>query len=109
LDSDEKKAESATLLHELTHWSGAAKRLNRNFSERHKLAVVAEEELIAELGSAFLCADLGVSNVPRPDHAAYVASWIKALRDDKRAIFKAARMANEAANYLHELVAAGEW
>lgn len=109
LDGDRREAESATLLHELTHWSGAANRLNRNFSERHKLAIVAEEELIAELGSAFLCADLGVSNMPRPDHAAYVASWLKALRDDKRAIFQAAKMANEAANWLHELTASSAW
>jgi antirestriction protein ArdC len=100
-----RQAESATLLHELVHWSGAENRLGRNFADRHRLAVVAEEELIAELGSAFLCADLGVSNVPRPDHAAYVASWIKALRDDQRAIFKTSKMANEAANWLHELTA----
>lgn len=97
-----KQAESATLLHELVHWSGAEKRLNRNFADRHKLTVVAEEELIAELGSAFLCADLGVSNVPRSDHTAYVASWLKALRDEPRAIFKAARLASEAVNWLHQ-------
>ena len=96
------QAESATLLHELVHWSGAETRLARNFADRHKLSVVAEEELIAELGSAFLCADLGVSNFPRPDHAAYLASWLKALRNEPREIFKAARMANEAANWLHE-------
>ena len=101
-----KQAESGTLLHELVHWSGAENRLGRNFTDRHKVAVVAEEELIAELGSAFLCADLGVSNVPRPDHAAYVASWLKALRNEPRAIFKAARQANRAAYYLHEMVSA---
>jgi len=97
-----RQAESATLLHELVHWSGAEKRLNRNFADRHKLSVVAEEELIAELGSAFLCADLGVSNVPRSDHAAYVASWLKALRDEPRAIFRATQKATEAANWLHK-------
>ncbi len=107
-DDAARQAESATLLHELVHWSGAEKRLGRNFYDRHRLAVVAEEELIAELGSAFLCADLGVSNVPRPDHAAYVASWLKALGDDQRAIFKASKMANEAANWLHEMVAEAE-
>lgn len=103
-----RQAELATLLHELVHWSGAEKRLGRNFTNRHRLAVIAEEELVAELGLAFLCADLGISNVPRPDHAAYVASWLKVMRNEPRAIFKAARLANEATNWLHEVASARE-
>jgi antirestriction protein ArdC len=69
---------------------------------------VAAEEMVAELGAAFLCADLGVTNEPRPDHAAYVANWLQLLKNDTRAIFAAARLANQAAMYLHELASAGE-
>jgi antirestriction protein ArdC len=94
----------ATVLHELVHWTGAAHRLDRSLSFSTK-ADVAAEELIAEIGAAFLCADLRVTNAPRPDHAAYVANWLQLLRNDTRAIFTAARGANAAASYLHELVA----
>ena len=58
------------------------------------------EELVAELGSAFLCADLDLTPEPRPDHAAYIASWLKALKNDKRAIFTAASYAQRAADFL---------
>ncbi len=61
------------------------------------------EELIAEIGAAFLCADLAVANQPRPDHAAYVASWLQLLRGDTRAVFTASRLAHQAAIYLHGL------
>lgn len=94
----------ATVLHELVHWTGAAHRLDRSLSFTTK-AEIAAEELVAEIGAAFLCADLHVSNTPRPDHAAYVANWLELLRGDARAIFAAARGANAAAAYLHELVA----
>lgn len=60
----------------------------------------AMEELVAELGAAFLCADVGVTNSPRPDHAAYVASWLRLMLNDTRAIFTAARKASEAADYV---------
>lgn len=96
----------ATLLHELIHWTGARHRLNREFGEGLCGERLAAEELVAELGAAFLCADLGVSNEPRPDHAAYAASWVKLLRGDKRAIFTASRLADRATAYLHELVGA---
>jgi antirestriction protein ArdC len=59
------------------------------------------EEIIAELGAAFLCADLALAPEPRPDHAAYVASWLKVLRSDKRAIFTAAAKARAAADWMH--------
>ncbi len=97
----------ATLLHELVHWSGATHRLAR-FESGIKKEDVAAEELVAELGAAFLCADLGVTNEPRPDHAAYVAHWLQLLKNDTRAIFAASRMANQAAMYLHELASPGE-
>ena len=61
------------------------------------------EELVAELGAAFLCADLELELEPREDHAAYIASWVKALKDDKRAVFSAAAHAQRAADYLHGL------
>lgn len=93
----------ATLAHETTHWSGATPRLNRDLSGRFGSDAYAAEELVAELGAAFLCADLGLSNEPRPDHAAYVANWLKVLREDKRAIFTAASKAQAAADYLHGL------
>jgi antirestriction protein ArdC len=63
----------------------------------------AMEELCAEIGAAFLCADLGITPETRDDHAAYIQSWLKVLKDDKRAIFTAASHAQKAADYLHGL------
>lgn len=90
----------ATKLHELTHWSGASWRLNRAFGERFGDDAYAMEELVAELGSAFLCADLGIANEPRPDHAAYLTPWLKVLEHDPRAIFLAAKLAQDAVEFL---------
>ena len=90
----------AVLLHELTHWTGAEHRLKRDFGRRFGDTAYAMEELVAELGSAFLCAALGISSEPREDHANYVGSWLEILKRDKRAIFKAASMAQEAYSYL---------
>jgi len=92
----------ATLGHELTHWTRHASRLDRDFGRRrHGDEGYAREELVAELGAAFLCADLGLSLEPREDHAAYVASWLAVLRDDRRFIFSAAAHAQRAVDYLH--------
>lgn len=90
----------ATVLHELTHWTGAPLRLAREFGKRFGDEAYAVEELVAELGAAFLCADLGIANEPRPDHAAYVAHWLSVLETDRRALFLAARLASEAAAFL---------
>ena len=90
----------ATLLHELTHWSGAAKRLDRQFGERFGDDAYAMEELVAELGAAFLCGDLGISAEPRADHAAYIDSWLRILKGDRKAIFTAASAASRAAEFL---------
>ena len=90
----------ATALHELVHWTGAEHRLARTFGKAFGDAAYAAEELVAELGAAFLCADLSVSNVPRPDHAAYLDHWLKILGQDSRALFTAARLATTAATYL---------
>jgi antirestriction protein ArdC len=93
----------ATLFHELTHWTGHTARLDRDLSTRFCERAYAMEELVAELGAAFLCADLRVSSTPRPDHAAYISSWLEVLRDDKRALFTAASKAASAADYLDRL------
>jgi antirestriction protein ArdC len=90
----------ATLFHELAHWTGHPSRLNRELANRFGDDAYAMEELIAELAAAFLCADLTITNAPRPDHAAYVASWLKVLGDDSRAIFTAAAKAHAAADFL---------
>jgi antirestriction protein ArdC len=92
----------ATLAHEATHWTGHKSRCDRDLSGRFKSEPYAAEELVAELGAAFLCADLALASEPRPDHAAYVASWLKVLRDDKRAIFIAASLAQKAADWMHQ-------
>ena len=83
----------AVLSHEATHWTAPAHRVGRDLSRYHKdRSERAREELIAELGSCFLCADLGIvpELEPRPDHASYLHSWLHVLKDDKRAIFQAA-------------------
>ncbi|PDT80876.1 zincin-like metallopeptidase domain-containing protein [Sinorhizobium sp. BJ1] len=92
--------------HETLHWTAAPGRLNRDLSRYHKdRRERAFEEMVAELGSAMLCADLGIVPEldPRPDHAAYIQSWAAILGSDKRAIFAAAAHAQRAVNYLHAL------
>lgn len=93
----------ATLGHEMTHWTGHWSRLDRTFGAgRFGDDGYAREELVAELGAAFLCADLGLTLEPRPDHAAYLASWLQVLRADKRFIFTAAAHAERAVAWLHD-------
>ena len=93
---------AATLAHELTHWTKHDKRLARDMGRvKWGDEGYAREELVAELGSAFLCADLGITPEVREDHAAYIASWLKVLKDDKRLIFSAASHAQRAVDYLH--------
>lgn len=94
----------STLLHELTHWSGAPHRLDRDKAKTNKERdKYAFEELVAELGAAFLCAQLGVTQAPREDHALYIKSWLQALKDDKKYVFGAAAQAARAAEYLNSL------
>ena len=94
----------ATLLHETVHWTKHAKRLDRDFGrKRWGDEGYAMEELVAEIGAAFLSADLGITPDIRDDHASYVASWLKVLKNDKRAIFTASGHAQRATTFLHEL------
>lgn len=86
--------------HETTHWTGAPKRLARDLRCRFGSGSYAMEELVAELGAAFLCSTLGISNTPRPDHAAYIVSWLEALKRDKCAIFTAASQAQKAVDWM---------
>jgi antirestriction protein ArdC len=95
----------AVRAHETVHWTAPAHRVNRDLSRYSKdRSERAREELIAELGSCFLCADLGISPElePRPDHASYLASWLDVLSNEKRFIFAAAAHAQRAVAYLHD-------
>lgn len=93
----------SVLLHEHVHWTGHSKRLDRDLSGRFGDSAYAMEELVAELGAAFLCGELGISVHPRQDHAAYVANWLVVLRQQKTAIFTAASTATAACRFLGEL------
>jgi antirestriction protein ArdC len=94
----------ATLAHETTHWTRHPSRLDRDFGrQRWGDEGYAREELVAELGSAFLAADLGLELEPREDHSAYIANWLEVLKQDKRAIFAAAAHAQRAVDFLHGL------
>lgn len=94
----------ATLGHETVHWTRHPSRLDRSFGrQRWGDEGYAREELVAELGAAFLAADLGLALEPREDHASYIASWIEVLKGDKRAIFSAAAHAERAVKFLHGL------
>lgn len=90
----------ATLLHELTHWTAPKQRCDRDLIGRFGSAAYTMEEFVAELGAAFLCADLGIASEPRPDHAQYLAHWLEVLKTDKRGIFTAASKASLAADFL---------
>ncbi len=92
----------ATLLHELTHWTGAPRRLNRDKAKNRKeIEKYAFEELIAELGSALLCSKLGTTQAPREGHAHYIKSWLQALKNDKKFVFRASAQASKAVEYLN--------
>lgn len=86
--------------HETTHWTGAKSRLDRDLSGRFGTSAYAMEELVAELGAAFLCSALGISQEPRKDHAAYISSWIKVMKGDNKAILTAASKAQQAVDFI---------
>src|SRR5690606_30520125 len=94
------------LSHEHIHWTAKAERVGRDLTRYAKdITERAREELVAEIGSALLCADLGIvpELEPRPEHAAYVGSWLTVLGDDKRASFKTTAHAQRDVNFLHAL------
>jgi antirestriction protein ArdC len=101
--SSATEAYYAVLLHELTHWTGAPHRLDRVFGTRFGDRAYAFEELIAELGAAFLCSAFRIVNEPRADHAAYISNWLGILDRDPKAIFTAASQAQKAVEYLAKL------
>lgn len=86
--------------HELIHWTGHSSRCDRDLSGRFGTSEYAMEELVAELGAAFVAAEVGLSAEPRTSHAQYISSWLDVLRRDKKAIFVAAARANEASLFL---------
>ncbi len=88
----------ATLLHELSHWTGHPTRCNRPLGRRHGLEAYAFEELVAEMGAAFLCAHCALP--ARLEHATYIEAWLQALRGDRRLIFTAAAKAQAAADFV---------
>jgi antirestriction protein ArdC len=92
----------ATLGHEAVHATGHPSRVGRDFSTRYGDDAYAREELVAELGAAFLCADLGISAEPRADHAAYLDHWLTILGGDPRFIVAAAAKAQRACDWLHD-------
>lgn len=91
----------ATLLHELVHWSGSPTRLDRTKGKRFADAAYSFEELVAELGAAFLCQDFNIEGDLR--HADYIGSWLKCLKADNKAIFNAAALAQKAADYINTI------
>jgi antirestriction protein ArdC len=88
-------------LHETGHGSGAKHRLDRDLTGRFGSAAYAFEEISVEILSGLVLADLGIAHHPRPDHAAYIASWLDVLKNDPRAIFTAASKAQAAADWMH--------
>jgi antirestriction protein ArdC len=98
----------STALHELTHWTGHQDRKAREFSKRFGTEEYAFEELVAELGSAYLVGHLGFADATIENHASYLQSWLKILKSDKCAIFTAAKHAGEAFDYVLSLVKSKE-
>lgn len=97
-----------TLLHELTHWTGHETRLGRDAKNVFGSAKYAAEELVAEMGAAMLAAQYGVEIEPHVEHVAYLQSWVEVIRSEKMALYRAAKLAHEAARYLVAMDAEGE-
>lgn len=98
--STAQEAFYSTAFHELTHWTGHKDRLDRQLTTRFNTEAYAAEELIAELGAAFLCAHVGISQSPRLDHAQYINNWLRILKGDNKAIFTAASQAEKAMSFI---------
>ena len=98
----------SVLFHELVHWTGAKDRLDRNLSTKFKSDAYAMEELVAEMGAAFLAAEWQIANHTRQDHAAYLKSWLEIAKKDKMALFTAAAQAAKAADFLENCWLVGQ-
>ena len=98
--SSRQEAFYSTIFHELVHATGHKTRLDRDLKGKFGDESYAAEELIAELGAAFCCVRLGITPEPRIDHAQYIASWLTALKNDTRFVFKASAQAQKATDYL---------
>lgn len=98
--STRQEAYYSTIFHELVHATGHKTRLDRNLGNKFGSPEYAFEELVAELGAAFCCARLVITPEVRQDHAQYLNNWLKALKDDPRAIFKASAFAQKATDFL---------
>jgi antirestriction protein ArdC len=86
-----------------THWTAAKPRLDRDFgSHRFGSNAYAMEELVAELGAVFLCADLELATDPREENVSYIANWLEVLKNDNKAVFTAAAHAQRAADFIHK-------
>lgn len=97
---DEAAHYYGTSAHEHVHWTGRADRLARDLTGRFGSDAYAAEELVAELGAAMWCAQFGISAVTRPDHAAYLAGWLRVLKTDARALVTVSSRAQAAADHL---------
>ena len=87
-----------TAFHELGHWTGHKSRLDRNLTTKFGTQDYAREELVAEMATAFVCASLGI--VPTVRHADYIGNWLQVLKEDARAIVKAASLASKACDFI---------
>ena len=104
LHFENRESNYSTRAHESVHWTKHESRLNRSFdSKRFGDQGYAMEELTAELGAAFLSADLGITPEVMPEHARYLDAWLKVLKEDKRAVFQAAAHAQRAVDFLYGL------
>jgi antirestriction protein ArdC len=97
-----------TAFHEISHWAGHESRLHRDLTGRFGSAAYSLEEIISELAASFTCADLGLEPVLRDDHANYIGTWIKVLKDKPRAIVTAASEAQRAVDYVKGLQRAAQ-
>jgi len=93
----------STAFHELTHWTGATHRLNREKGKRFGDQHYAHEELVAELSASFLSAEHGIATAEKGNHAAYIANWLEVLKNDKHCVIAAASEASKAVDYLTRL------
>jgi len=98
----------SVLFHELVHWTGSKERLDRDLSTKFKSDAYAMEELVAEMGAAFLAAEWNIANHTRDDHAAYLKSWLEIAKKDKTALFTAASQASKAVDFLEECWQVGQ-